>query len=382
MDRKRRIAGQAARYSSRLSSPDSLQQSPVGNWLQGLLLIAVVYSLTGCVSPVGYSFRGPSIWPWRPCVRCSDCGNGCADGRCDSCGGNSCRPAKLPYPLGYCGGKDSWITTAYAKHCAKRMLRNLGMNQNPEDFRDGFVQAYVDVADGQSGAVPPIPPEKYWSAYYRSAEGKHHAYQWFEGYRAGAAAALGHQANLYGAIADSGEPFANPRDTAQPAQHSARWIVATSNSSTQTADGFNAAPGPPAATAPAASLTAQAGRGVTTGSELPFAARTHANQSGSGVMPGTMPSGQLQAREMLPAGWNSPSTQYASPSQVSPNQSFDPRSVGNRSANVQGAYPGRLPSVGSPQPIAPIQNSHSSPTPSGWELSLPSQSGAAYHSYR
>ena len=77
----------------------------------------------------------------------------------------------------------------------------------PSDFRDGFIQAYEDIADGQSGATPPVPPSKYWTAYYRSAEGKQHAQQWFNGYRVGASSALGKKPMYYGPIADSGVAY-------------------------------------------------------------------------------------------------------------------------------------------------------------------------------
>jgi hypothetical protein len=53
------------------------------------------------------------------------------------------------------------------------------------DFRDGFKQAYCDLACGGNGVTPAIPPPRYWNARYRTASGHARAQQWFEGYAAG-----------------------------------------------------------------------------------------------------------------------------------------------------------------------------------------------------
>ncbi|WP_145371509.1 hypothetical protein [Maioricimonas rarisocia] len=58
------------------------------------------------------------------------------------------------------------------------------------DFHAGFVDGYVDVAQGGSGVVPPIPPEAYWGAASRTPTGHQRAQDWFAGYSAGAEAAL------------------------------------------------------------------------------------------------------------------------------------------------------------------------------------------------
>lgn len=57
-------------------------------------------------------------------------------------------------------------------------------------FQNGFRDAFYEIADGGDGKVPPIPPKKYWNAYYRSPEGKVYAQQWFNGYRVGASTAM------------------------------------------------------------------------------------------------------------------------------------------------------------------------------------------------
>jgi hypothetical protein len=76
-----------------------------------------------------------------------------------------------------------------AEDRAERTLRQIQDQTGErlsEDFKDGFEQAYVDLGTGGTGIVPAVPPKKYWSAYYRTAEGRMHAYEWFSGYEAGA----------------------------------------------------------------------------------------------------------------------------------------------------------------------------------------------------
>lgn len=58
------------------------------------------------------------------------------------------------------------------------------------DFQQGFVQAYVDIALGGNGDVPPIPPERYWKTCERDPEGYCEADHWFAGYSAGAQRAM------------------------------------------------------------------------------------------------------------------------------------------------------------------------------------------------
>lgn len=57
------------------------------------------------------------------------------------------------------------------------------------DFRYGFQQAFIDIANGGNGALPAIPPSRYWSAPYRTCWGHNKAREWFEGYEAGAGSA-------------------------------------------------------------------------------------------------------------------------------------------------------------------------------------------------
>lgn len=57
-------------------------------------------------------------------------------------------------------------------------------------FRQGFIQAYVDVALGANGRTPPVPPERYWKVCERDPDGYVEAEHWFAGYEAGAQRAL------------------------------------------------------------------------------------------------------------------------------------------------------------------------------------------------
>jgi hypothetical protein len=58
------------------------------------------------------------------------------------------------------------------------------------DFRQGFVQAYVDIALGADGTLPAVPPERYWKVCQRDPDGYCEADHWFAGYTAGAQRAL------------------------------------------------------------------------------------------------------------------------------------------------------------------------------------------------
>lgn len=185
--------------------------------MTGLRRIAMLAALglTGCAHGFGYPAGGfLGLFGHDQCADCyqPEC-ESCAtcEGECASCGPGECRtcdedclPCRTSSHCGYQSSHDLLITGHYARRCSRRSIEAMGLKNMPSDFRDGFEQAYEDIADGQSGAVPAIPPEKYWTAYYRSAEGKRHAQLWFEGYRAGSASALGKKDSLYGPVADSG----------------------------------------------------------------------------------------------------------------------------------------------------------------------------------
>ena len=96
-------------------------------------------------------------------------------------------------PWYHCGSPDG-ICDRHAVRKAAIRGANQSLAQQccgpmSRDFEFGFQQAFIDIANGGSGALPTIPPPRYWTAAYRTTWGHHKAQQWFEGYQAGASAA-------------------------------------------------------------------------------------------------------------------------------------------------------------------------------------------------
>ncbi len=86
-------------------------------------------------------------------------------------------------------GMDNWKVRQSAKAMAHRSLRQFRRQSGFKPschFCEGFECAYIDMAQGGSGATPAIPPRRYWNCEYRSGEGYARADEWFEGYRIGA----------------------------------------------------------------------------------------------------------------------------------------------------------------------------------------------------
>lgn len=85
-----------------------------------------------------------------------------------------------------CLATDKWKTKCAAKSLAHKHLPPGSCS----DFKDGFNQAFVDVAMGACGDVPAIAPKKYWKYCGRTVDGHTKAQAWFEGYRTGAQIAV------------------------------------------------------------------------------------------------------------------------------------------------------------------------------------------------
>ena len=84
---------------------------------------------------------------------------------------------------------DEQLTNSAARTAARRELKRMekACGRSPSDhFASGFEEAFVDVARGGSGAVPAIPPPRYWGVRNRSVAGNARAQSWFDGYAAGA----------------------------------------------------------------------------------------------------------------------------------------------------------------------------------------------------
>ena len=97
------------------------------------------------------------------------------------------------HPHYHCGAPDGVRDHVAVKKAslkaAKRALSDQDCGETSRDFRYGFQQAYIDIANGGTGALPAIPPPRYWAAPYRTVWGHNKARDWFSGYEAGASAA-------------------------------------------------------------------------------------------------------------------------------------------------------------------------------------------------
>lgn len=96
-------------------------------------------------------------------------------------------------PAYHCGPPDGLLDRK-AVHHASITSANQALDEQfsggvSRDFRYGFQQAFLDIANGGSGALPAVPPSRYWTAAYRTTWGHNKAREWFEGYEAGANAA-------------------------------------------------------------------------------------------------------------------------------------------------------------------------------------------------
>lgn len=66
-----------------------------------------------------------------------------------------------------------------------------------KDFGAGFRQGYVDVANGEDGCPPPLPPRDYWASGCDTVEGQCRTEAWFAGYPCGAEAAEQDAAGIF-----------------------------------------------------------------------------------------------------------------------------------------------------------------------------------------
>jgi hypothetical protein len=59
-------------------------------------------------------------------------------------------------------------------------------------FKKGFRSGFHDVLHGGDGKPPVLPPPKYWTVFYRDAEGHQAIQEWFAGFEVGAQWAIDH----------------------------------------------------------------------------------------------------------------------------------------------------------------------------------------------
>lgn len=73
-----------------------------------------------------------------------------------------------------------------------------------KDFGAGFRQGYFDVACGENGCPPPLPPRTYWRRHYETPEGQEQIAAWYAGYPHGVRAAEQDLAGAFHLIRSSG----------------------------------------------------------------------------------------------------------------------------------------------------------------------------------
>ncbi|MCL4201663.1 MAG: hypothetical protein KJ000_04160 [Pirellulaceae bacterium] len=76
---------------------------------------------------------------------------------------------------------------------------------HPRDFAAGFRQGYCDVANGEDGCPPPLPPRVYWASRFENPNGRARIAAWFAGYPCGAQAAEEEAAGIFRPIPASAE---------------------------------------------------------------------------------------------------------------------------------------------------------------------------------
>ena len=82
-----------------------------------------------------------------------------------------------------------WRDHVWAQRAYNQNRNQLDCGQYESCFRDGFMDGYTAVCNGESETAPVVAPEKYWTWRYRSAEGQEKIASWFKGYPQGVAAA-------------------------------------------------------------------------------------------------------------------------------------------------------------------------------------------------
>ncbi len=76
--------------------------------------------------------------------------------------------------------------------------------QYQQEFKDGFISGYLDVADGGDGCTPTIAPQKYWGWAYQTPHGQAATSNFFQGFPFGAKAAEEDGVGYWSAIPTSG----------------------------------------------------------------------------------------------------------------------------------------------------------------------------------
>lgn len=132
------------------------------NFLLAAGALSMSALLPGCQMPT---------WTQTQPVACESCQLPCS--WLHPCGFNRCVDDRLAM----CAARyDALKALDYAPEC----LASNG------DYRDGFVDAFQDVARGHRGDLPAVPPDRYWNGCFRTGPAAQLAQDWFAGYVDGA----------------------------------------------------------------------------------------------------------------------------------------------------------------------------------------------------
>ncbi|MHC4880130.1 MAG: hypothetical protein ACYTGL_27075 [Planctomycetota bacterium] len=156
------------------------------------LAIAAAFLAGGCASPCSDGACNPGGSLFNP-PSARYFGTEKLIPESDSCSMGECQPSGYLTFAKYWPALDGWTTKMTARKCAKKELLRRQWELKkflPVDYRRGYIQAFEDVANGESGDVPALPPPRYWNTAYRSERGRKVIGWWFDGYREGAAAAI------------------------------------------------------------------------------------------------------------------------------------------------------------------------------------------------
>ncbi len=89
--------------------------------------------------------------------------------------------------------------------------------QYQQEFKDGFITGYLNVANGGDGCTPTIAPEKYWGWAYQTPHGQAAITNFFQGFPFGAKAAEEDGVGYWSAIPTSGLDGLVPYSDTAPA---------------------------------------------------------------------------------------------------------------------------------------------------------------------
>ncbi|MGB0598589.1 MAG: hypothetical protein ACPGLY_18020 [Rubripirellula sp.] len=92
-----------------------------------------------------------------------------------------------------------------AWHCRKHRFGNQPYGH---EYKEGFIDGYVEIAGGGLGCCPTLAPSRYWGWKYQSATGLQAVNAWFEGYPMGVQAAEQDGIGNWGRIQTMGVPTA------------------------------------------------------------------------------------------------------------------------------------------------------------------------------